>query len=99
MAPEQWVQFTDFGLTAFDSAGQQVETTPLNYARGRQDFDVPARLAGHPVVFELLEQGARDVPQRLALDLHTDAVHAEDADVGEVSRRVRRGRRGAHEWA
>jgi hypothetical protein len=59
MAPEQWDRFTDFGLTAFDSAGQQVEATPLNYARGRQAFDVPARLVGHSVVFELLPAFAR----------------------------------------
>jgi subtilisin family serine protease len=59
MAQEQWDRFTDFGLTAFDSAGQQVEATPLNYARGRQAFDVPARLVGHPVVFELLPAFAR----------------------------------------
>ena len=78
MAPEQWVQFTDFGLTAFDSAGQQVETTPLNYARGRQAFDVPARLAGHPVVFELLPAFARaDAPSpwtaRVRVRVFTDS--------------------------
>jgi hypothetical protein len=54
MAREQWDRFTDFGLTAFDSAGQQIHNTPLNYARGRQAFDIPPRLVGHPVVFELL---------------------------------------------
>jgi hypothetical protein len=62
MAREQWDRFTD-RLTAFDSAGHQVETTPLNHARGRQSFDVSARLAGHPVVFELLPAFARaDAP-------------------------------------
>lgn len=59
MPREQWDRFTDFGLTAFDSAGQQVETTPLNYARGRQSFNVPAPLAGRPVVLELLPAFAR----------------------------------------
>lgn len=63
MAREQWDRFTDFGVTTFDSGGQQVETTPMNYARGRQTFTVPARLAGHPVVVELLPAFARaDAP-------------------------------------
>lgn len=53
MRPWQWDRFTDFGVTAFDSAGQQIGTAPLNYARGRHSFSVPARLVGRPVVYEL----------------------------------------------
>lgn len=59
MPREQWDRFTDFGLTTFDSAGQQIETTPLNYARGRQSFHVPPVLAGRPMVVELLPAFAR----------------------------------------
>jgi subtilisin family serine protease len=86
MAQEQWDRFTDFGLTAFDSAGQQVQTTPMNYARGRQTFDVPARLAGHPVVFELLPAFARaDAPSpwtaRVRVRVFTDSGSIVDSGV------------------
>ncbi len=86
MAHEQWERFTDFGLTAFDSAGHQVETTPLNYARGRQTFDVSARLAGHPVVFELLPAFAHaDAPSpwtaRVRVRVFTDSGSIVDAGV------------------
>lgn len=53
MSHEQWDRFTDFGVTAFDPSGQQVATTPMNYARGRHGFSVPGRLIGRPVVVEL----------------------------------------------
>lgn len=46
MPPEQWDEFTDFGVTVFDSMGQQVSQGPLNYAFGRQGFDVPDSPAG-----------------------------------------------------
>lgn len=38
----QWVRFTDFGVTLFDSAGKQIEKQPLNYAFGRLQADLPA---------------------------------------------------------
>ncbi len=59
MPPEQWDRFTDFGVTTFGPTGQQVETTPLNYARGRHGFKIPARLSGRPVLYELLPAFAR----------------------------------------
>jgi len=59
MAHEQWDRFTDFGLTTFDRVGQQVETTPLNYARGRSAFVITPRLAGQRVVYELFPAFAR----------------------------------------
>lgn len=60
MPPGQWERFTDFGLTVFDSAGQQVDAAPLNYARGRLTYPVPHRLAGHPAVIELYPGFARE---------------------------------------
>jgi hypothetical protein len=60
MPREQWEWFTDFGLTVFDSAGQQVDAAPLNYARGRLTYSVSPRLAGHPAVIELYPAFARE---------------------------------------
>ncbi|HEY6808186.1 MAG TPA: hypothetical protein VI160_05295, partial [Gemmatimonadales bacterium] len=53
MPREQWDRFTDFGVTVFDSTGQQVAQGPLNYAMGRLAFDVPAALRGTPLTVEL----------------------------------------------
>jgi hypothetical protein len=60
MPREQWEWFSDFGLTVFDSVGQQVDVAPLNYARGRLTFPVPPRLAGHPALIELYPAFARE---------------------------------------
>ena len=57
---EQWREFTDFGVTEFDSTGQQVSQGPLEYALGRQAFAVPAALQGHPLTVELYPGFARD---------------------------------------
>lgn len=53
MPREQWDRFTDFGVTIFDSIGQQVALGPLNYAVGRLAFDVPVELRGTPLTIEL----------------------------------------------
>ncbi|MGH7569862.1 MAG: S8 family serine peptidase [Gemmatimonadales bacterium] len=42
MPVDQWDAFTDFAVTVFDADGQQMSQGPLNYAFGRQAFDVPA---------------------------------------------------------
>jgi len=57
---EQWREFTDFGVTEFDSAGQQVSQGPLEYAFGRQAFAVPTSLRGRPLTVELYPGFARD---------------------------------------
>src|SRR5438093_1182788 len=57
---ERWREFTDFGVTEFDSAGQQVSQGPLEYAFGRQAFAVPATLRGRPLTIELYPGFARD---------------------------------------
>jgi len=53
MAREQWERFTDFGVTVYDSTGQEVALGPLNYAVGRLAFDLPAELRGTPITIEL----------------------------------------------
>src|SRR5207253_5238172 len=57
---ERWREFTDFGVTEFDSAGQQVSQGPLEYAFGRQAFALPASLRGRPLTIELYPGFARD---------------------------------------
>ncbi len=57
---ELWREFTDFGVTEFDSTGQQVSQGPLEFAFGRQAFAVPAALQGHPLTVELYPGFARD---------------------------------------
>ncbi len=59
MPRPQWELFTDFGVSVYDSAGQQVNAAPMNYARGRQTFDVPAAIAGRPALIELFPAFAR----------------------------------------
>lgn len=53
MPRAQWGRFTDFGVTVFDTAGQTISDGPLNYAVGRQAFDLPAGAAGAPALIEL----------------------------------------------
>jgi subtilisin family serine protease len=60
MPREQWDVFTDFGVTEFDSAGQQVGQGALSYAFGRQGFAVPAALRGRPLTVELFPAFARE---------------------------------------
>ncbi len=40
MPREEWPRYTDFGLTLFDSAGQQLAKAPLNYSFGRLEHEV-----------------------------------------------------------
>src|SRR2546430_4730675 len=61
MPPEQWDDFTDFGVTDFDSSGQQVGQGALNYACGRHAVDARAvaALRGHALTVELFPAFAR----------------------------------------
>lgn len=59
MPRPQWELFTDFGLSVYDSSGQQVNASPMNYAKGRETFDVPAALAGRLIAVELFPAFAR----------------------------------------
>src|SRR2546425_828826 len=60
MPREQWDEFTDFGVTDFDSAGQQVGQGAMNYAFGRHSFEVAPVLRKAPVTIELFPAFARD---------------------------------------
>jgi len=60
MPRDQWDDFTDFGVTDFDSTGQQVGQGALNYAAGRHTVTIPAPLRGHPFTVELFPAFARD---------------------------------------
>jgi len=60
MPRAQWGEFTDFGVTEFDSAGQQVGQGAMNYAVGRHAFDIPPALRDRPVTVELFPAFARD---------------------------------------
>ncbi|HEY6157489.1 MAG TPA: S8 family serine peptidase, partial [Gemmatimonadales bacterium] len=61
MPPEQWDDFTDFGVTDFDSSGQQVGQGALNYAFGRHAVDARAvaPLRGRTLTVELFPAFAR----------------------------------------
>jgi len=59
MPPGQWSEFTGFGVTEYDSSGQQVSQNPLNYASGRQSFSIPGSLRRHPMMIELVPAFAR----------------------------------------
>lgn len=60
MPREQWNDFTDFGVTDYDSTGQQVGQGALNYAVGRHTLTVPPALRGHPLTIELFPAFARE---------------------------------------
>lgn len=60
MPREQWDDFTDFGVTDFDSTGQQVAQSALNYATGRHTVTVTPALRGHPLLVELFPAFARE---------------------------------------
>ena len=53
MDREQWSRFTDFGVTLFDSIGQQIEKQPLNYAFGRLQAKFPLDHSSMPVELAL----------------------------------------------
>ena len=61
MPPEQWDDFTDFGVTDYDSTGQQVGQGALNYAFGRHAVDARAvaPLRGRTLTVELFPAFAR----------------------------------------
>jgi len=49
----QWSRFTDFGVTLFDSLGQQLGKQPLNYAFGRLQVELPEGHGDLPVTLGL----------------------------------------------
>lgn len=59
MPRDQWERFTDFGLSAYDTAGRQLEATPLNYAMGRTTLALRAEQGGRRLVIEAFPALAR----------------------------------------
>jgi subtilisin family serine protease len=48
-----WNQLTDFGVTLFDAAGQQIDIGPLGYGFGRHEFELTRRHRGQTLQLEL----------------------------------------------
>ncbi|HET7042778.1 MAG TPA: hypothetical protein VFI13_12195, partial [Gemmatimonadales bacterium] len=53
MAPSEWPRFTDFGVTLLDADGRQIAKSPLNYAFGRLETELPQAWSGGPVTLAL----------------------------------------------
>jgi hypothetical protein len=53
MDPAQWGRFTDFGVSLFDSLGQQLGKQPMNYAFGRLQVELPGPHGDMPVTLGL----------------------------------------------
>lgn len=53
MPRPQWNWFTDFGVTVYDSTGQQVHSEPMNYAIARERFTLDRALIGQALTVEL----------------------------------------------
>jgi hypothetical protein len=61
LSADLWDEMTDFSITAYDSAGQQLRggNEPMNYAFGRLSVSVPENLKGTPLTVELYPAFAR----------------------------------------
>ena len=86
--PEQWSRFTDFGLTALDSAGRILGKSPANYAQSRLSVDLPARAADQSatIVFApgFAEAGSTERwSGRLTIRLQADRPVAIEAHEGD----------------
>lgn len=90
MPPAQWNEFTGFGVTEFDSTGQQVGQNPLNYAFGRQSLTLSGSMRRHPLMIELAPAFARNdgahawratVRVRFLLDRAQPAARAPEVSV------------------
>ena len=108
--PEQWAHFTDFGLTALDSAGRILEKAPANYAHSRLSVALPARAADQNAVIVLApgfaEPGSTERwSGRVTIRLHADhpvAIEAREGDEFNLAGhqdRVFHARLGEVPWA
>ena len=100
----QWGRFTDFGVTLFDSLGQQLGKQPLNYAFGRLQVELPEGHGDMPVSARALPR-LRRPGRRRALERSAPRsgstptppsrwpAPAADATVTIAPRRERHGRR------
>lgn len=79
MPPVDWPRFTDFGVTLQDSVGRQIEKTPLNYAFGRLESELPRNWRGGPVALKLYPGWATARPdQRWMADVQL-RLYGDDA--------------------
>jgi subtilisin family serine protease len=53
MPREQWLRFTDFGVTFQDRTGRHIDALPLNYAFGRAAPELPPHVIGDSLVILL----------------------------------------------
>ena len=53
VTPSLWAEFTDLGVTVFDSTGRQIGQQPQNYARGRQTIPLDSTRVGRPLAVEV----------------------------------------------
>jgi len=79
LEPTQWAQFTDLGITVWDSAGGRVAREPQNRARGRLRFPLDSSRAGHPLAIELFPawadaQAVRPWPVTVTARFFTDSA-------------------------
>lgn len=93
MQPQQWGEFTDFGVTLFDAAGRQIEQSPLNYSHGRMDTEFPAGHGDEPATLLLTPAFARpgfDGPwtAQVTIRLYADSAIALDAAQGSSPARA-----------
>ncbi|MBP6570394.1 MAG: S8 family serine peptidase [Gemmatimonadales bacterium] len=80
MPRDQWLRFTDFGVTIQDKTGRHIDALPLNYAFGRATPELPPHVIGDSLVI-LLAPGFAERAGEWALDV---AVRFYAADVTEL---------------
>jgi tripeptidyl-peptidase-2 len=87
MPPSDWPKFTDFGVTLEDATGAQLEASPMNYAFGRLETDLPRRWAGgkvelrlYPAWAELIAGRRWTVTTRVRLYADTSAAQSLTAE-------------------
>lgn len=87
----QWSRFTDFGLTLVDADGKQLGASPMNYAVGRLEVDLPpGRPDGQALVLlspGFAEPGAGDLWNgRIAIRLYADRPVAGGPEASQEAR-------------
>lgn len=80
MPRDQWLRFTDFGVSFQDRTGRHIDALPLNYAYGRASPELPPHVIGDSLVI-LLAPGFAERAEPWELDV---AVRFYAADVTEL---------------
>jgi len=58
-----WHRLTDLGMTVFDSAGNKISDSPLNYAVGRHAVSIDSTRRGGRLDIEVFPAFARSAPE------------------------------------